>query len=71
LCEVGEDGVGFRKDKAIVVEHGRAAVGVDCKKLGRAAFAFENIDFDNFTRNAELGKKQPDFVGITGVGDVV
>lgn len=38
--EVGKDGVGFCQDETIVLEHWRAAVGVDLEKLGGAAFTF-------------------------------
>ena len=51
MGEVGEDGVGFGQDKSIVVEHRRAAVGIDLEKLRGAAFAFQNIDFDDLAGN--------------------
>lgn len=35
-----------------------------------SAFAFQNIDFDDLTGDAELSQQQPHLVGITGVGDV-
>ena len=69
--EIREDGVGFRENKAVVVEHRCAAVGIDLEKFCGAAFAFQNIDFDDFTGNTELTEQQANFVGIAGVGDVV
>ena len=71
LCEVGEDRVGLGEHKAIIVEHRRAAVRVDLEKFRGTALAFQNIDFDRFTRHAEMREQQADFVGVAGVRDVV
>ena len=51
--------------------HRRAAVGIDSEKFRRTAFAFQDIDLDDFAWNSELGEEQANFVGVAGVGDVV
>ena len=62
--QIREDGIGFREDESVVVEYRRAAVGVDFQEFGSAAFTFEDIDFDDFARDAELRQQQTDFVRV-------
>ena len=69
--QISEDGVGFSQDETVVVQHRRAAVGIDLEKFRRAAFSLQNVDFDDFARDAEVREQQADFVGVAGIGDVV
>src|SRR5574341_1843934 len=62
--KVREDGVGFGEHKAVVVEDRGSAVGIDLKKIRRAALAFQNVDVDYFTGNPKLVEQQADFVGV-------
>ena len=55
-CQVGKDRIGFGKNKAVVVEHGRAPVRIDFEKLGRAAFAFQDVDFDDLAWDCEMSE---------------
>jgi hypothetical protein len=69
--EIDGDRVGFGEYEAIVVEHRCAPVGVDLEKFRSAAFALQDINFDDVAGDAELGEQQADFVGVPGLGDVV
>ena len=42
------------------------SVRVLAKKFGRAAFTFENVDFDQFVRNAKPGQREADLVAVAG-----
>src|SRR6266480_18834 len=69
--KIGENCVRLSEYKAVVIEDGCAAVGIDFQELGRPAFALQDIDFDDFARKSELRQQETDFIGVTGVSDVI
>jgi hypothetical protein len=72
LGEVIEDRVGFEEMAAVGQADGRyLAVRVLGEEVGGAGRPVIDIELYALTRKAEMGKQQPDLVGVAGNGGIV